>query len=281
MQNTIGRGRFLSYALLVLAVSVAAHAQERPQVEAEQGTIARWGGEGTEMCGMDGRTYRAIEAFCYYPVDLKRRPDMVEIARWRNGGPIEKAWLVVKEKEYPLEEIDFPEVRYVTPPPEDLLRHYGEQAQVKPLFRRRRGAPQFTLPLGMPVSPMVWGENFGVRRTFNGIPKNPHTGVDMAVGSGTNVLAVADGTVLLTGEHFFSGNSVYVYHGDGLVSMYFHMSEIKVSAGQAVKQGDTVGLVGSTGRSTGPHLHVGIRWHGARVHPNLLLRDPGALPSVR
>src|SRR5262249_8735173 len=86
-----------------------------------------------------------------------------------------------------------------------------------------------------------------------------------AAGAGTTVEAVADGTVVLAAEHFFSGNSVFVDHGDGLISMYFHLSQIGVKVGQSVKRGEALGLVGATGRASGPHLHLGVRWHGARV----------------
>lgn len=119
-----------------------------------------------------------------------------------------------------------------------------------------------------------------MRREFNDEPKNPHTGIDYAIGLGTSVKSVADGTVVLTGEHFFAGKSVYVYHGNGLISRYYHLSEIKAEVGQEVTRGDEVALVGSTDRSTGPHLHLGIRWHGARIDPGLLLGDPQAVPAV-
>ena len=94
------------------------------------------------------------------------------------------------------------------------------------------------------------------------------------------MLAVADGTVVLAAEHFFSGNSVFVDHGDGLISMYFHFSKIGVKAGQQVKRGEELGRVGSTGRASGPHLHLGVRWHGARVDPEQLLTAPLSFPSL-
>ena len=93
----------------------------------------------------------------------------------------------------------------------------------------------------------------------------------VAIGMGNPVLSVAAGEVVLTGEHFFAGTSVYVDHGDGLISMYFHLSEIGVEVGQTVAKGDEVGKIGSTGRSTGPHLHLGLRWKGARIDPEPLL----------
>jgi hypothetical protein len=265
---------------LLIAVLGTSPLLAAPRVEVPQGGVGRWSGEGTESCGMDGRTWSAIEETCYYPVDLQRRPGTVEIARWRDGGSIETGWLVIQEKGFELQEIEIDD-KFVHLSEENLARLYREQGEIKPLFRRRSGEARFTLPLAAPLNPPVpEGRFFGLHRTFNGEPKNDHTGIDYAVGMGNPVKAVADGTVLLTGDHFFAGQSVFVYHGDGLVSMYFHLSEITAEAGQEVAQGDAVGKVGSTGRSTGPHLHLGFRWRGARVDPNLLLQDPAGLPSV-
>jgi murein DD-endopeptidase MepM/ murein hydrolase activator NlpD len=84
----------------------------------------------------------------------------------------------------------------------------------------------------------------------------------------------------LAEDQFYSGNAVYIDHGGGLISMYFHLSEIKVMAGQEVKKGDTVGLVGATGRSTGAHLFFGVRWHNARINPQFLLENPAKIPAV-
>jgi murein DD-endopeptidase MepM/ murein hydrolase activator NlpD len=80
---------------------------------------------------------------------------------------------------------------------------------------------------------------------------------------------------------FFEGNSVFIDHGDGLVSMYFHLSELKVQTGDQVKKGDTLGREGSTGRATGPHLWFGVRWHDARIDPKFLLEEPSKIPEVR
>jgi murein DD-endopeptidase MepM/ murein hydrolase activator NlpD len=84
----------------------------------------------------------------------------------------------------------------------------------------------------------------------------------------------------MVADQFFGGNAVFVDHGDGLVTMYMHMSRADVAEGQPVRRGERVGAVGSTGRATGPHLHFGARWRGARVDPALLLGDPGAIQAV-
>ncbi len=83
----------------------------------------------------------------------------------------------------------------------------------------------------------------------------------------------------MAADLFFSGNSVFVHHGDGLITMYFHLSNLAVEEGDQVERGQKIGLVGATGRATGPHLHFGIRWRGARIDPALLLGEMSALPS--
>ncbi len=249
-----------------------------PRVQVPQGSIGRWVGD-CETCGMDGRVYQPVDGTCYYPIDLARKPATIEIARW-SGGEMETGWLVIRAVEFPTHEIDFPEDRYVNLSQEDLQKHYGDQAQIKPLFRLSGGPAQFSLPLAKPADPLPRDEYFGAYRIFNGESKNQHTGADYAIGMRNPVFSPANGKVLLTGEHFFAGKSVYVYHGNGLVTMFFHLDEIGVAKDQEVARGDELAKTGSTGRSTGPHLHVGARWLGARIDPALLFGDPEQLPRV-
>jgi len=247
-------------------------------VTVPQGSVGRWVGE-CDACGMDGQVYKPVDGACYFPIDMARTPGTIEIARWV-AGTMEKGKLTITAADFPADEIEFPDERYVTLSQEDLTRHHGEQALIKPLFRRIGGPPRFSLPLGKPADPLPEGKYFGAHRVFNGQTKSQHTGADYAIGEGNPALATAAGTVVLTGEHFFAGNSVYVHHGNGLVTMAFHLSDIAASEGSEVGPGDTLGKIGSTGRSTGPHLHFGIRWLGARIDPALLLDDPAKLPTV-
>jgi murein DD-endopeptidase MepM/ murein hydrolase activator NlpD len=113
---------------------------------------------------------------------------------------------------------------------------------------------------------------FGLNRIINGQQRSQHTGVDLRAEKGTPVLACNHGVVVLVDELFFTGKSVLLDHGGGLYSMYFHLSEALVKEGNLVRTGAILGRVGSTGRSTGPHLHWGIRLNGARVDPFALLR---------
>ncbi len=156
---------------------------------------------------------------------------------------------------------------------EELKRHHLEQEQVKSVLAKVSTARAFTLPLLKPLTGRT-SSVYGLRRFFNTIPKRPHSGWDIAAPKGTPIAACADGLVVLSGDHFFAGNSVYIDHGHGLVSMYFHLSAINVAEGQAVLQGETIGLVGATGRVTGPHLHWGVSVLGELVDPSLLVAEP-------
>jgi len=112
---------------------------------------------------------------------------------------------------------------------------------------------------------------FGLRRIFNGQPRNPHTGEDFSASLGEEVVSSNSGVVKLVEDLFFSGKSIFIDHGLGMYSMYFHLSETLVEEGQAVQKGEIIGLVGSSGRATGPHLHWGVRINSARVNPLALM----------
>jgi murein DD-endopeptidase MepM/ murein hydrolase activator NlpD len=112
---------------------------------------------------------------------------------------------------------------------------------------------------------------FGSQRIFNGVAQRPHWGLDFRVHTGTPVAAMNDGTVLLARFLYFEGNCVVIDHGQGLLTLYFHLSEFKVKEGDTVKRGQIAGLSGGTGRATGPHLHVAVRWQGTYLDPARLL----------
>jgi len=197
------------------------------------------------------------------------------------AGRKEAARISVEANDYGTEEIELPDIPQAHPSAADLRRDARDRLLLAKVWRRKEGPAQFTLPLGPPARPMVPGKSFGVKRVFNGKSSwQLHTGADFPVPVGSPVLAVADGTVVVAEDLFFEGNTVMIDHGDGLVSMYFHLSDIKVQVGQEVKKGHTLGPVGSTGRATGPHLFFGVRWHDARINPALLLENPDKIPSV-
>jgi murein DD-endopeptidase MepM/ murein hydrolase activator NlpD len=132
---------------------------------------------------------------------------------------------------------------------------------------QRQWSGNFTAPVDAPIS-----DTFGTQRTINGKVQSTHQGLDYAAGSGTPVAAVNAGTVLLAGPLFFEGNCVVVDHGQGLQTIYMHLSQFAVKPGDHVGRGQNLGLVGGTGRATGPHLHLAVRWHGEYLDPAALLK---------
>jgi len=242
------------------------------------GSLVRWPGPNVEKCGQDDRVWTPLLDGCWYPIDLLAPEGKITVIRWR-GGIREESLLEVGSYPYEVQYITLKDDSHVELSAENLRRVERENGMIAALWARE--SPRlFELPLGSPLEDLPAGGRFGSRRFFNNQPRSPHTGADFAADTGTPILSVAAGTVALSGDFFFSGKSVFVDHGDSLISMYFHLSGIAVDKGDEVKRGEILGLVGQTGRATGPHLHFGVRWHGARVDPALLLGSPDELPSI-
>jgi murein DD-endopeptidase MepM/ murein hydrolase activator NlpD len=155
--------------------------------------------------------------------------------------------------------------------PEVLDRIKKDQEQFSRVFMSSAPERLWEGPFMAPVSSDVTSP-FGYRRVINGLPRAPHSGVDLKAAMGTEVLAANRGRVVLLGDFFFSGNSVVLDHGGGLHTMYFHLSVVKVSEGSVVRKGEVIGLAGMSGRVTGPHLHWGARINDARVDPFELIK---------
>lgn len=272
--------RFLSFVALTVSVSMHA-AAIRGSITAAPGTVVRWSAPGTTHCAMNGRTWAALEGTCYYPIDLQRKPGILMVARWGSSGTREFARVSIEPFDYGEERIELPDIPQAHPSPQDLRRAERETLLQGRIFHRVEGPAQFTLPLGPPARPFPECKSFGVKRYYNGkLDAEPHMGLDCPVPEGSPVIAVADGRVVLAHDLFFAGNTVFVDHGNGLVSAYSHLSQIDVREGEQVTKGQPLGKIGSTGRSTGPHLFFAVRWHDACINPNLLLGGVTQIPEV-
>ena len=176
----------------------------------------------------------------------------------------------VGSKKYPEQHITLKNKRQVNPNPADIKRIDNELAIQIKAYRTFSPNTPSNLLLDKPVNGPL-SSKFGVRRFFNGEERNPHAGLDFAVPAGTPIKTPAAGKVILIGNYFFNGNTVFVDHGQGFISMFCHMSKIDTRVGQQLARGDVVGKVGSTGRATGPHMHWNVSLNDARVDPAIFI----------
>lgn len=176
----------------------------------------------------------------------------------------------VGDKNYPEQHIKLKNKHHVNPDTAETARYEKEKSIMDAAFKTYSTPATpvtfFEKPSNAPLS-----SAFGLKRFFNNEPRNPHSGLDFAAEEGTPITTPADGTVSVTGNFFFNGNTVMIDHGYGLITLYCHLSRIDVKEGDTLKKGDIIGLVGKTGRATGAHLHWSVSLNNARVDPMLFI----------
>jgi murein DD-endopeptidase MepM/ murein hydrolase activator NlpD len=269
-------------ALLLLATLIstglggAAQANDLPRESRVPGGIALIeipGGDLAPTALIDARRAAVIRngdrwlAIVGIPLSTKPGPHQLKVATGKEtlDVPFE-----VTDKSYRTQHLTIKNERQVNPAPADLKRIESETKRSDTALSKftTSGTPVFAL------QPPIEGQrsdSYGSRRYFNGQPRNPHSGMDIAAAKGTPIHAPASGTVVEAGNFFFNGNTLFIDHGYGLVTMYCHLDEIKVKVGDRLAAGDLVGTVGATGRVTGPHLHWGVALNRAMVDPALFL----------
>lgn len=202
-------------------------------------------------------------------VDLEEKPGDLKLAidGWSRAGVREEraAIIQVQKKSFAKETLSV-SAEFDRFGKEVLARIRKEQAALSRIWNRATPRRFWQGPFVPPVESGITSP-FGLRRVINGVPRLPHSGVDLKAAEGTKIFAPNNGQVVLRADLFFSGNSVVLDHGGGLYTMYYHLSEISVAKGDRVRKGEVIGRVGMTGRVTGPHLHWGARLNGARVDP--------------
>jgi len=176
----------------------------------------------------------------------------------------------VERQRYPRVLLKVP-ARYTAPSPEEQRQIEQDKATKAEVFKTVSAVREWKGSFAAPVHAAI-SDVFGVERVFNGSVQSTHQGLDFRVPSGTKVAAVNSGRVVLARPLFFEGNCVAIDHGQGLLTLYLHLSKFSVKEGDNVSKGQPIGLSGGTGRATGPHLHLAVRWQGVYLNPQVLLK---------
>jgi murein DD-endopeptidase MepM/ murein hydrolase activator NlpD len=231
-----------------------------------------WQGQPVEFFKLGEEKYSSLLG-----IDLSLKPDTypLEVRVESSGNRVRsyRSGIQVVETDYGVQRLTLP-ADMVTLDSATLKRVRKEGAEFKKLWNvytpKRHWSGSFVQPVEGRLT-----SAFGLRRILNGEPRSSHSGVDLSAAVGEPVRAANHGRVVLVGEFFFHGKAIVLDHGWGLYTMYFHLSEVNVSQGDLVGKNYVIGLAGSTGRATGPHLHWGVRLGGARVDPFALVRATG------
>lgn len=228
---------------------------------------------------LDGKPLRVQESTGRFVFGIGRdRTEPVTLAIEYADGVRETLRLPVTGRDYDIERIDGLPRRKVTPNADDLARIRREGRLISAARARDSAGEDFEAGFAWPVTGRISGR-YGNQRILNGEPRRPHLGVDIAAPAGTPVVASAPGEVSLAEpDLFFTGGTVVLDHGHGVTSIYSHLASVDVADGQRVAAGEPIGTVGSTGRSTGPHLDWRINWFDERLDPELIA---GPMPAAR
>ena len=237
-----------------------------PLMEAEQRPMVRYQHRQILVTQRDGRWLAVVGV----PLDSEPGSHILHIQQ--PGKAEQKLIFDVTAKQYPEQHITLSNQRQVNPDPDDLERIRAEQARSRAAYARWTAEQQAQLAFILPVDGSISGV-FGSRRFFNGQARRPHSGLDIAAPTGTPIQTPANGKVVETGHYFFNGKTVFIDHGEGLVTMYCHLDSITVEKGQWLKQGEQLGTVGATGRVTGPHLHWSVSLNNTLIDPELFLTE--------
>jgi biotin carboxyl carrier protein len=271
-------GFFRAAAILLCAAPALGYAYPLPQESAVPGgvKILKLDVHSNSMPYVDVDGHRALVvrdgaswiAIVGIPLSIPIAPRQVIV---RSGDAREELQFAIADKQYAIQSLTVAP-GMVNLSKADLERVNRERPIIDHAMSRWTDEEPETLRMPQPV-PGVRSSSFGRGRVFNGESRNPHTGMDIAAAAGTPVLAPLAGTVIDTGDFFFTGNTVFVDHGRGMISMYCHLSAIDVKPGQHVAAGTTLGNVGKTGRATGPHLHWGLSINRTWVDPELFVAN--------
>jgi murein DD-endopeptidase MepM/ murein hydrolase activator NlpD len=236
------------------------------------GLVVGHAGAGA-MLSIDGKSVRVSPDGLFAFGISYDRTSPVDVRAQFADGTSETQNVTPGIRKYEIQTVTGLPQKFVTPPAEDLARIKAEHARLAEA--RRIDTPQtwFSEPFDWPFAGILSGV-YGSQRIDNGVPMAPHLGVDIAAPSGTPIHAPAGARVAIAEPYFLEGNFTVLDHGHGVFSEYLHQSEFKVKVGDVVQRGDVIGLVGATGRATGPHSHWGLNWFDVKLDPSLTTRTP-------
>ncbi|MBP6018010.1 MAG: peptidoglycan DD-metalloendopeptidase family protein [Burkholderiaceae bacterium] len=203
-------------------------------------------------------------------IDLKTKPSKQLVNLDTPQGQRQLSF-VVGNKNYTIQRITLKNKSHVQPDPEQTRRYEREYKEQIDAYASFRSPLPSNVLLDKPVEGRL-SSQFGLRRFFNGEERNAHSGLDFAVPQGTPIKAPADGVVTIVADYFFNGKTVFLDHGQGLVTMYCHLSASQVKVGDVVSRGQVIAKVGATGRATGPHLHWNVSLNNTRVDPAIFIQ---------
>ena len=217
------------------------------------------------------------QAMILLPVPLDEKADSLELSvaaeatgkKLKSAAAVARTRLALYDKDRPVQKLTV-DKKYVNPPASQQARIKEDREKVRRALAQPLPERCWSVPFARPVPGGV-SSLFGMKRVFNGQPRSVHRGLDLRGAQGTPIQVCADGQVALVDNLYFSGNVVYINHGEGVFSAYLHMSETRVRPGERVRKGQVIGLVGATGRVTGPHLHLSLIVQGQSVDPQPFL----------
>jgi murein DD-endopeptidase MepM/ murein hydrolase activator NlpD len=202
------------------------------------------------------------------------------LLRVENAQDVHELPVTVSSKKYPAQHLTLKDQRQVDPSAEDLVRIAQDKLIIERAFASWSESPVPALRFSLPANGRL-SSGFGLRRYFNGQARAPHSGLDIAAPLGTPVTAPAPATVIATGDYFFNGKTVFLDHGQGVISMYNHLNRVSVMPGTKLERGEVIGEIGLTGRTTGPHLHWTVSLNNTRVDPALFVEIPRTASGQR
>ena len=260
----------------LVALGTAAAAPVKIEGPAVQGGLLLGHAEPGSLVWQDGRRLRIAPDGRFLVALAYDAPGSTEIKVKPPEGEAETIALEVGPREFPVQRIEGLPPAQVTPDEETLARIAAERERIAAVQHERTDTPMFDHPFRWPVTGVLSG-TYGSARVLNGEPRAPHLGVDVAAAEFTPVVSPTDGVVALVADLFFTGNTVMLDHGYGLTSVYAHLGRVDVAPGEHVAPGSQLGLLGQTGRATGPNLHWGVNLNGVAVDPALLA---GPMPKA-